>query len=62
MIGIRVGQYEIKKQLGNLAEKVDALTFFVDIGEDADVALQPQVDYARDRIDELDIQSARETQ
>ena len=51
MIGIRVGQYEIKEQLGNLAEKVDALTFFVDIGEDADVALQPKVDYARDRID-----------
>jgi len=51
MIGIRVGQYEIKEQLGNLAEKVDALTFFVDIGEDADVALQPQVDYARGRID-----------
>lgn len=62
MIGIRVGQYNIPEQLGYFTKKVDAFTFFVDIGEDADVALQPQVDYARDRIDELDIQSARETQ
>lgn len=50
MIGIRVGQYNIPEQLGYFTKKVDAFTFFVDIGEDADVALQPQVDYAPDRI------------
>ena len=48
--------------IGNNAEAVDAYTNFVDIWKDANAVLQPQVEYARDRINELVTQSVREPQ
>lgn len=62
MIGQTVGNYELHLQLGNIAEAVDAYEIFVDIWKDADAVLEPQVEYARDRINEFVAQTAREPQ
>ena len=51
---------EIHSQLGNINKALEAYQNFVDIWVDADDILQPRVQYARDRIDQLLIQSTRE--
>ena len=51
---------EIHSQLGNIDSAIEAYQKFSDIWVDADDILQPQVQYARDRIDQLLIVKARE--
>lgn len=51
---------EIHSELGNIDKALEAYQNFVDIWVDADERLQPRVQYARDRIDQLLIQSTRE--
>jgi len=51
---------EIHSQLGNITAALEAYQNFVDIWVDADANLQPQVQYAHDRIDQLLKRSVRE--
>ncbi len=51
---------EMLSRLGRIDEAIEAYSVFADLWKDADPELQPQVRYARDRIDALLQQKARE--
>ena len=53
---------ELYSERGDIDEAIENYSKFVDMWQDADADVQPQVQYARDRIDALLTQKAREPQ